>query len=278
MYRRSWLLLAPLALAPETSGAAPRPLIAAAASLQPALEEAAALVAAETGITPRLAYGASGNMARQIAQGAPFEMLIAADEISIQKLAESGQLRDAGHVFAVGRLALFAPRGSALDPVVGLEALRPLLAAGRVQRFAIANPEIAPYGRAAEQALRRLEFSTARSKRRRRCRRTAANGRTARFALEALRPRLVFGESIAQAAQFAMMEGATGGLIAHSLVLSPALKVRGDFSLVPEALHEPLRHRLALTRRASEAALRVQAWFLSPQAAAVFARHGLEAP
>lgn len=254
MHRRSWLLLAPLALVPATSGAAPRPLIAAAASLQPALEEAAALVAAETGITPRLAYGASGNMARQIAQGAPFEMLIAADEISIQKLAESGQLRDAGHVFAVGRLALFAPRGSALDPVVGLEGLRPLLAAGRVQRFAIANPEIAPYGRAAEQALRRLEL------------------------WEALRPRLVFGESIAQAAQFAMLEGATGGLIAHSLVLSPALKARGDFSLVPEALHEPLRHRLALTRRASEAALRVQAWFLSPQAAAVFARHGLEAP
>ena len=254
MHRRSWLLLAPLALVPATSGAAPRPLIAAAASLQPALEEAAALVATETGIMPRLAYGASGNMARQIAQGAPFEMLIAADEISIQKLAESGQLRDAGHVFAVGRLALFAPRGSALDPVAGLEALRPLLAAGRVQRFAIANPEIAPYGRAAEQALRRLEL------------------------WEALRPRLVFGESIAQAAQFAMMEGATGGLIAHSLVLSPALKARGDFSLVPEALHEPLRHRLALTRRASEAALRVQAWFLSPQAAAVFARHGLEAP
>lgn len=254
MHRRSWLLLAPLALVPATSGAAPRPLIAAAASLQPALEEAAALVATETGIMPRLAYGASGNMARQIAQGAPFEMLIAADEISIQKLAESGQLRDAGHVFAVGRLALFAPRGSALDPVAGLEALRPLLAAGRVQRFAIANPEIAPYGRAAEQALRRLEL------------------------WEALRPRLVFGESIAQAAQFAMLEGATGGLIAHSLVLSPALKARGDFSLVPEALHEPLRHRLALTRRASEAALRVQAWFLSPQAAAVFARHGLEAP
>ena len=254
MYRRSWLLLAPLALAPETSGAAPRPLIAAAASLQPALEEAAALVATETGIMPRLAYGASGNMARQIAQGAPFEMLIAADEISIQKLAESGQLRDAGHVFAVGRLALFAPRGSALDPVVGLEALRPLLAAGRVQRFAIANPEIAPYGRAAEQALRRLEL------------------------WEALRPRLVFGENIAQAAQFAMTEGATGGLIAHSLALSPALKARGDFSLVPEALHEPLRHRLALTKRASDAALRLQTWFLSPQAAALFARHGLQAP
>jgi molybdate transport system substrate-binding protein len=181
-------------------------------------------------------------------------MLLAADEVSIEQLSEAGHTRDAGHVFAVGRLALFAVRGSALDPAAGLEALRPLLAAGRVQRFAIANPGIAPYGRAAEEALRRLDL------------------------WEALRPRLVFGENIAQAAQFAMMEGATGGLIAYSLALSPALKARGDFSLVPDALHGPLRHRLALTKRASDAALRVQAWLLSPPASAVFARHGLQTP
>lgn len=254
--RRRVLLLA-FGSAPMLGGktaARPAPLIAAAASLQPALEEAAALMVAETAIAPRFAYGASGNMARQIAQGAPFEMLIAADEISIRKLVEAGHTRDAGHDFALGRLALFAPRGSALDPAAGLEALRPLLAAGPVQRFAIANPDIAPYGRAAEEALRRLSL------------------------WEALRPRLVFGENIAQAAQFAMMEGAMGGLIAHSLALSPALKARGSFSLVPETLHEPLRHRLALTKRASETAVRVQAWLLSPQAAAVFARHGLAAP
>lgn len=254
MQRRSWLVLASGVLAPGTLRAAERPLIAAAAALQPVLEEAAMLIAAQTGIVPRFAYGASGNLARQIAQSAPFEMLLAADEVSIQKLVEAGHTRDAGHVFAVGRLALFAPRGSALDAAAGMEALRLLVLAGRMQRFAIANPEIAPYGRAAEEALRRLDL------------------------WEALRPRLVFGENIAQAAQFAMMEGATGGLIAHSLVLSPALKARGDFSLVPEALHGPLRHRLALTKRASEAAVHVQAWLLSPQAAAVFARHGLQAP
>ena len=255
MRRRALLLaIGSSPLLGRQGDAAPAPLIAAAAGLQPVLEEAAGLIAAETGIAPRLAYGASGNLARQILQGAPFEMLLAADEISIQKLAEAGHTRDPGHVFAVGRLALFAPRGSALDPAAGLEALRPLLAAGRVQRFAIANPEIAPYGRAAEEALRRLNL------------------------WDALRPRLVFGENIAQAAQFAMMEGATGGLIAHSLALSPALKARGDSSLVPEALHGPLRHRLALTKRASEAAVRVQAWLLSPQAVALFARHGLQAP
>ena len=254
MHRRRLLAVAVFPCVPGYASAEGRPLIAAAASLQPALEEAAALITAQTDIVPRFAYGASGNLARQIAQGAPFEMLLAADEFSIQKLAEAGHTRDAGHVFGLGTLVLFAPRGSALDPAAGLEALRPLLAAGRVQRFAIANPEIAPYGRAAEEALRRLNL------------------------WEALRPRLVFGENIAQAAQFAMMEGATGGLIAHSLALAPALGARGDFSLVPDALHGPLRHRLALTKRAREAAVRVQAWLLSPQAAAVFARHGLEAP
>ena len=254
MDRRSLLALVALLYAPARASVLERPLIAAAASLQPALEDAVAVITAQTGIAPRFAYGASGNLARQIAQGAPFEMLLAADEISIQKLVEAGHTRDAGHVFAVGRLALFAPRASALDPAGGLEAVRPLLAAGRVQRFAIANPEIAPYGRAAEQALHRLGL------------------------WEALRPRLVFGENIAQAAQFAVTEGATGGLIAHSLALSPALTARGSFSLVPGTLHDPLRHRLALTKRGSEAALRVQTWLLSPQAAAVFARHGLQAP
>jgi len=254
MHRRHLLALAALPCVPGDAFAVERLLIAAAAALQPALEEAAVIITAQTGIAPRFAYGASGNLARQIAQGAPFEMLLAADEISIQKLAEAGHTRDAGHVFAVGRLALFAPRGSAVDPAGGLEALRPLLAAGRVQRFAIANPEIAPYGRAAEQALRSLDL------------------------WQALRPRLVFGENIAQAAQFAMTEGATGGLIALSLAETSALKGRGNFSLVPDGLHDPLRHRLVLTKRATDAAARFQAWFLSPQAAAVFARHGLQAP
>ena len=204
MHRR--VLLLAFGSAPMLAGqvaARPAPLIAAAASLQPALEEAAAMMAAQIGIAPRFAYGASGNLVRQIAQGAPFEMMIAADEVSIQKLAEAGQTRDAGHVFAVGRLALFAPRGSVLDPAAGLEALRPLLAAGRVQRFAIANPEIAPFGRAAEEALRSLNL------------------------WEALRPRLVFGENIAQAAQFAMTEGTIGGLVALSLMETAALKARG---------------------------------------------------
>lgn len=254
MHRRYLLSASLLALMHTSSRASERPLIAAATSLQPALQEAGPVIATQTGIMPRFAYGASGNLARQIAQGAPFELLLAADEASILALAKAGLLRDAGHVYASGRLALFAPYGAPFDPAAGLEALRPLLASGRITRFAIANPETAPYGRAAEEALRRLGL------------------------WDAIRPRLVFGENIAQAAQFAMTEGAAGGLMALSLAESPPLRARGRFSLVPEALHEPLRHRLAVTKRGGEAALRLQAWFLSSSAAQVFARHGLEAP
>jgi molybdate transport system substrate-binding protein len=254
VHRRYLVTTSILALMHTPSRATERPLFAAATSLQPALEEAGPLIATQTGIMPRFAYGASGNLTRQIAQGAPFELLLAADEASILTLAKAGHLRDEGHVYARGRLALFARHGAPFDPAAGLEALRPLLAAGRIARFAIANPETAPYGRAAEEALRRLGL------------------------WDAIRPRLVFGENIAQAAQFAMTEGAAGGLIALSLADTPPLRARGRFALVPEALHELLRHRLALTRRASEAALRLQAWFLSPIAAQVFARHGLEAP
>lgn len=254
MHRRYLLSASLLALMHTSSRASERPLIAAATSLQPALQEAGPVIATQTGIMPRFAYGASGNLARQIAQGAPFELLLAADEASILALAKAGLLRDAGHVYASGRLALFAPHGAPFDPAAGLEALRPFLASERITRFAIANPETAPYGRAAEEALRRLGL------------------------WDAIRPRLVFGENIAQAAQFAMTEGAAGGLMALSLAESPPLRARGRFSLVPEALHEPLRHRLAVTKRGGEAALRLQAWFLSSSAAQVFARHGLEAP
>jgi molybdate transport system substrate-binding protein len=254
MYRRLLLALAALPWVALPASAGQRPLIAAAASLQPVLEDAAPIIASETGIIPRIAYGASGNLARQIAQGAPFELLLAADETSIFNLARLGHLRDEGHVYALGRLALFAPHGAPFDPDAGLEALRPLLASGRLTRFAIANPETAPYGRAAEEALRRIGL------------------------WDAIRPRLVFGENIAQAAQFAMTEGAGGGLVALSLAESPPLRARGRFALVPDALHEPLRHRLAVTKRGGEAALRLQAWFLSPKAAPVFARHGLQAP
>ena len=95
MHRRYLLSASLLALMHTSSRASERPLIAAATSLQPALQEAGPVIATQTGIVPRFAYGASGNLARQIAQGAPFELLLAADEASILALAKAGLCPDA---------------------------------------------------------------------------------------------------------------------------------------------------------------------------------------
>ena len=95
---------------------------------------------------------------RQIQDSAPFEMFLSADEALVDELAKTGLTRDRGTLYAVGRIVLFAPTGSPLNPREGLDGLARLLASGRVTRFAIANPEHAPYGRAAEAALRKREL------------------------------------------------------------------------------------------------------------------------
>ena len=100
-------------------------------------------------------FGASGTLTRQIQDGAPFEMFLAADEEFPQKLTGAGLTRDAGVVYAVGRLVLFAPRGSPLAVDDRLDGLARLVKDGSVSRFAIANPDVAPYGRAAEAVLRK---------------------------------------------------------------------------------------------------------------------------
>ena len=230
------------------------PLVAAAANLQVALEEALPAFQAETGITPRVVFGSSGNFTRQIEQGAPFELFLSADEDFVQRLAGRGLLRDDGVLYAIGRIALFAPHGSPLRPEDGLDGLRAALAAGRIQRFAIANPELAPYGRAAEQALRAAGL------------------------WDAIRPRLVFGENVVQATQFAATGGSQGGIIAYTLALGPGPRARGTSHLLPETLHEPLRQRMALTRQATPAAERLYTWLQAPSGRDVLRRHGFVLP
>lgn len=230
------------------------PLVAAAADLQFALDEIVQRFRHETGIAARVTYGSSGNFARQVEQGAPYELFLSADESFAVALAARGLTRDQGALYAVGRIAVYAPLGSPLVPDAGLENLGRLLAAGRLGRFAIANPEHAPYGRAAEQALR------------------------ARGLWEAVRPRLVLGENVAQAAQFASGGSADGGLIAQSLALSPELQRRGHSVALPASLHAPLRQRMVLLDGASPAAERLYEYLLSPASRAILVRYGFEPP
>ncbi len=231
-----------------------RPLVAAASDLKFALEEIAAAFRRDTGVSPRLTFGASGNLTRQIEQGAPFEIFFSADEAFVARLASQNLTRDAGELYAIGRIVIFAPHGSPLQPDAQLAGLERLLARGGEWRFAIANPDHAPYGRAAEQALR-------------------ASG-----VWEPLKARLVFGENVSQAAQFAASGDTVGGIMAHSFALAPELARKGRFALLPVTLHQPLRQRMVLLRRAGEPAARFRDYVRTPAARAIFTRYGFELP
>jgi molybdate transport system substrate-binding protein len=230
------------------------PTIAAAANLNFALADVASQFERDAGGHVDLVFGASGTLTRQIQDGAPFEMFLAADEEFPDKLTAAGLTRDAGVVYAVGRLVVFAPRGSPLSPDERLDGLERSLKADAVRRFAIANPEVAPYGRAAEAVLRK------------------------RGLWETVRPFLVLGDTIAQAAQFATTGNAAGGIIAYSLVLAPGLAERGTYALLPAADHPPLRQRMVLLKRAGPVAERFFQYLQGSAAQAILRRYGFEVP
>jgi molybdate transport system substrate-binding protein len=230
------------------------PLVAAASDLQFALEEVADRYTSDTGQAVRLTFGSSGNFARQIEQGAPFEMYLSADEDFVFRLADGGHTRDRGTLYAIGRIVLYVPHGSLLDPDAGLAGVEAALDAGEIRRFAIANPEHAPYGRAAEQALRHV-------------------GLWAR-----LQPFIVLGENVSQAAQFAVTGNAQGGIVAYSLVLAPAVQALGRYALIPEDWHAPLRQRMVLTHRATPAAERFYDYVQSEPAREIMRRYGFVLP
>lgn len=240
--------------------AADVPAVAAAADLKFALAEIAQAFEKDTGRTLKLSFGSSGNFAHQIEQGAPFELFLSADENYIFRLADKGLINDRGTLYAVGRIVLFAPHGSSLkaddqlaDP---LSDLRAALADGRLKRFAIANPDHAPYGRAAKAALEKAGV------------------------WDAIKPKLVQGENASQATQFAASGSSQGGIVPLSLSKAPEIARLGTFALIPAEWHaaEPLRQRMALTKKAGETARAFYAYLQQPAARAVFVRYGFVLP
>jgi molybdate transport system substrate-binding protein len=230
------------------------PVVAAAADLKFALEEASEKFRTATGRNVKLVFGSSGNFYRQIEQGAPFQLFMSADEGIVFKLADSGRTEDRGALYATGRIVLFARHGSPLKIDPDLAGLKAAVASGAIRRFAIANPEHAPYGRAAEQALKKLGL------------------------WKSLQGKLVLGENVSQAAQFATSASAEGGVFAYSLALSPQVTKLGQYVLIPESLHDPLRQRMALVKGAGETARAFYRYLQEPQARAIFKRYGFVLP
>jgi molybdate transport system substrate-binding protein len=181
-------------------------------------------------------------------------MYLSADEKFALDLAASDLTMGEGALYAVGRIVLFVPNGSPLKADGTLEDLARGLRDGRLRKFAVANPEHAPYGRRAEEALRHEGL------------------------WDQIEGKLVLGENVAQAAQFATSGAAEGGIIAYSLALSPEVSKLGRFALIPEKWHEPLRQRMILLKGAGPAAQRFYDYVQSAPARGILRRYGFILP
>lgn len=222
--------------------------VAAASDLQFALEEMVPLFQQEKGVRVQLTMGSSGNIAQQIENGAPIDVFLSADQSYIDRLQARGLIiDDTKQLYALGHLALAGNRASG----TAVTRLEDLVRPG-IKHIAIANPEIAPYGRAARQALQSAGI------------------------WEELRPKLVYGENVRQALQFVQTGDADAGIVALSIVGVP------EVAAVPvdEELYDPLRQALAVVRgtHQEDAARQFAAFVTGPQGRNILRKHGFGLP
>jgi molybdate transport system substrate-binding protein len=226
--------------------------IAAASDLRFALDELLLpLRAANTGARIDVVYGSSGKITTQIRNGAPFDLFLSADVAYAQELHDAGLTLAAPAAYAVGGLVLWT-----LDPALRGLTLAQVVASPAVRRLAIANPQHAPYGERAMQALQSQGL------------------------WDAAQPKLVRGENVAQAAQFVDSGAAQAGLVARSLVLAPNLAGRGHWTPLPQAWHEPLVQGYVVLRRAAgnPLAAAFERQLRSEASLALLRRYGFGAP
>lgn len=228
--------------------------VAAASDLKFALEEIAASFHRETGKHVSLSFGSSGTFTTQIRHGAPFQLFLSADESNVFLLQKHGLTLGDGALYALGRIAIIAPHNSDLEVDSELKGLAVAIQADRLNRFAIANPEHAPYGQRAQEALQHAGL------------------------WQAIRPKLIYGENVSQAAQFAVSGSANGGIVALSLAVSPQISSQTRYALIPAEWHTPLKQRMVLLKNAGDVAKHFYAYLQQPAARAVFERYGFALP
>jgi molybdate transport system substrate-binding protein len=241
------LIAAALAGSAAASARADEVLVAVAANFAAPLAKIGAGFSATTGHTLKISSGATGKFHAQIVAGAPFEVMIAADDETPKKLVDEG-LAVAGSQFtyAIGKLVLWSAQPGFVD------AQGAVLASGRFAHLAIANPKLAPYGRAATEVLK------------------------ARGLTDALAPKLVTAESIAQAHQFVATGNAELGFVALSQVAVPGQAMSGSHWLVPASLYREIRQDAVLLKAGAKnpAAIALLAYLKSAPAKALIQSWG----
>jgi molybdate transport system substrate-binding protein len=227
--------------------------VAAAADLNFALPEIAKAFEAQTGTKVQISFGSSGNLFAQIQSGAPFDVFYSADMGYPEKLAASGQaLAETLRQYASGRLVLWVRNDSKLN--FERDGIKALLDPS-VKKIAIANPEHAPYGRAAVAALQKVKL------------------------YDQVKDKLVFGENISQTAQFVTSGNADVGLISLSLAQAADLQKQGRFWRLPPEIADSLpQGAIVLKQSASSQLAQKFVDFVScPIGAHILAQYGFEA-
>jgi len=227
--------------------------VAAAADLRFAMVELASQFEKQSGTKLEVTYGSSGNFLTQIQNGAPFDLFFSADseypkKLEAAGLAEPGTLRE----YAVGHIVIWTPRDSGIDAAkAGWQSLLDQ----RVKKIAIANPEHAPYGRAAVAAMKKAGI------------------------YEQVKDKLVYGENISQAAEFVQSGNAQAGIIALSLAVSPAMKNGKRWEIPADSY--PAINQAAVMLKASknkDAARRFLEFVRGPRGHEILQRYGFTVP
>ncbi len=198
-------------------------------------------------------FGSSGNLARQITQGLPLDIFLSADEALVLSLFDGGFAPDKGAMYGTGRIVLLLPKNSTFQ-LPKNEADARLTLANKlktIRKFAIANHEHAPYGRAAKEALQNLGL------------------------WDQLQPKLVLGDNISQATQFVTSGAAQAGITALSLALAPEVAAQiGPYWLLPASIHKPLKQRMVILKSAHPTAKALFDYLQTPAAKEIFSKYG----
>ncbi len=223
--------------------------VAVAANFAQTLKEIATVFEKDTGHKVALTQGSTGKLYAQISQGAPFDVLLSADDETPEKLVREGKaVAGTQFTYAVGRLALWSPKSDLVDD--GGQVLK----TDKFRFIAIANSRVAPYGRAAVQVMQKLGV------------------------LNVIEPRVVQGESITQAFQFVSTGNAQLGFVALSQILENGKIKSGSAWIVPENMHEALKQDAVLLNSAKDnaAATALLSFLKSEKAKKIIAAHGYQ--
>jgi len=246
------ILIAVVTLLFSSTAFADTVLVAAASDLSYVINAIIPKFEQSTGHKVKLTLGSSGNFFAQISNGAPFQVFLSADVNYPRQLEKAGRAETGStYIYALGKIVLWVPNSSKID--IQAKKLQSLLDPS-IRKISIGNPEHAPYGRAAVEAMERAGV------------------------YDAVKSKLVYGENISQAAQFVQSGAADIGIIALSLALGESMRASGKYWEVPSDMYTSMEQGAALIKPATAASRAFYEWMRRPESREILSRYGFALP